>query len=366
LSAGGQASLLVFGLLAGAWVDRIRRRRLLIGCDLARAIVIAVIPCAAALGELSVPLLIAVAFVIGSLSVVFGTAVVAFLPSLISPGELVEGNARLMQTTAVAQIAGPGLGGLIIETVTAPFAIVADAISYLVSAAFLARLGVQEQPVPPAEQRSIRAAIGEGLTYVGRQPLLRPSAGCAGTYNFFNAAILALQVLYLSHTLGLRPASLGLVLGAIGPGALLGAAIAVRTSRLLGVGRTMIGGLVLAGTANLRLATVVGSNLAAMLALTAATFLNGLGQPLYNINQASLRQAIVPAGMQGRVTATLTVLAGGAAPIGALAAGGCAAALGIRETLIMAALGTALSSLWLLLSPIRSLTALPTPSTMDR
>ncbi|HEX3861947.1 MAG TPA: MFS transporter [Stellaceae bacterium] len=365
LSSAGQASLLIFGLLAGAWVDRVRRRRLLIGCDLARAVVIATIPGAAALGELSVPFLTAVAFAIGSLSVVFGTAIVAFLPSLSRPDELIECNARLTQTVAVAQIAGPGLGGVIIETLTAPFAIVVDAISYLVSAAFLTRLGDVEEARSSTQHRSVRASISEGVTYVRRQPLLRSSAGCAGTYNFFNAAILALQVFYLSRTLGLRPTSLGLVLGAIGPGALLGAAVAVRMSGRCGVGRTMVGGLVLAGTANFGVAVVVGSGPVVVLTLMGAMFLNGLGQPLYNINQASLRQAVVPDVMRGRVTATLSVLAGGAGPVGALAAGGCAAMLGIRATLIGAAAGTALSCLWLLLSPIRALDVLPAPSTVE-
>jgi hypothetical protein len=229
----------------------------------------------------------------------------------------------------------------------------------------ISRLGDVAEARPGAGHRSVRAAIGQGLTYVRRQPLLRSSAGCAGTYNFFNAAILALQVFYLSRTLGLRPTSLGLVLGAIGPGALLGAAVAVRMSSRLGVGQTMVGGLVLAGIANFGVAVVVGSGPVVVPALMSAMFLNGLGQPLYNINQASLRQAVVPGEMQGRVTTTLSVLAGGAGPVGALAAGGCAALLGIRATLIGAAMGTALSCLWLLLSPIRTLTVLPAPSFME-
>lgn len=356
LSSAGQVSLLVFGLFAGAWVDRARRRRLLIACDVTRAAVIAAIPCAAAVGMLSVPLLIGVTFAVGSLGVIFSTAVVAFLPSLIEPNRLIEGNARLMQTNAVAQISGPGLGGLMVQLLSAPFAIVADAFSYLVSAACLIRAGAKERSIPAERREPFGRSIAEGLTFVCRHPLLRPSAGCAGTYNLFNAAITTLQVLYLARTLHLRPVSIGLVLGAIGPGALLGAAMAVRASARFGLGRTMIGGLMLAGSANLAFASTPELGTAAPLLLAAAMFGNGLGQPLYNVNQSSLRQAVVPTRKQGRVTATLFVLAGGAAPLGALAAGGSATALGIRTTLIAAAAGTVLSSGWLLLSPVRRLT----------
>lgn len=355
LSSAGQASLLVFGLLAGAWVDRVRRRRLLIGCDLARAAAVAVIPCAAAAGWLSLPLLLVIAFAVGSLGVVFGTGMVAFLPSLIGPDELVEGNARLMQINSVSQIAGPGLAGLVISVLTAPFAIIADALSYLVSATCLVSIGGDEHPPAREDRPPIGQAIGAGLRFVYLQPMLRPSAGCAGTYNLFNAAIVTLQVLYLSQTLGLHPATLGWVLGAIGPGALFGAAIAVRISERVGIGRTMIGGLLLAGAANLLFATTPTGTACAP-TLAAAMALNGFGQPLYNVNQSSLRQAIVPRPMQGRVAATMFVLAGGAAPLGALAAGACANTLGVRTTLIAAALGTALSASWLLLSPIRTIT----------
>lgn len=357
LSSAAQVSTLVFGLAAGAWVDRVRRRQLLIGCDIARAAAIAVIPCAAALGGLSLPLLIALAFFGGSLGVLFGTASIAFLPSLVRPDELIEANARSTQSVATVAIAGPGLGGALIAALTAPFAIVADAISYLASAAFIVRLPEDEFPVEAAVRPSMRAAVRAGVKYVYRQELLRPSAACAGTYNFFNSAIVALQVLYLSRTLGLGPAAIGLVLGAIGPGALVGAAVATRVSGRLGVGRTMICGLAMAGFANVALASAFGA--ASALMPMGAMFLSGLGQPLYNINQGSLRQAIVPADMRGRVSATLSVVAGGAAPIGALVAGFCAQALGVRAALILAAAGTALSCVWLLRSPIRTLVRLP-------
>lgn len=357
LSSAGSTSLLVVGLFAGALVDRFDRRRLLMGCDLGRAACIAVISGAAVLGMLSIPLLIGISFVVGALSVIFGTALVAFLPSLIPSDQLVAGNARLTQTNAVAQIAGPGVGGFLIGVLTAPVAIVLDSISYVISAMCIFRIG-SDRAAPAQRPENMWRAIKGGLAFVCRHPLLRPSAGCAGTYNLFNAAIVALQVLYLSRRLGMSASTIGIVLGAIGPGALLGATLAVRVAARFGIGRTMIGGLILAGAANLAFATNT-----ATLPVVAAMVCNGLGQPLYNINQASLRQAVVPPDMRGRVTATLSVLAGGAAPIGALAAGTCAGLLGIRTTLVAAAVGTALSSLWLLFSPIRPMVGLPHPPT---
>jgi predicted MFS family arabinose efflux permease len=190
---------------------------------------------------------------------------------------------------------------------------------------------------------------------VWREPLLRASALSAGTYSLFNAAILALQVLFLTRELVLSPAQVGLVLAAAGPGALLGATLAVRTSRRLGLGPTMIAGLAVAGLGNLALP------LAPVALIVIAIFVNAAAQPLYNISQSSLRQALVPPSLQGRVTATMTVIAGGAAPLGALAGGVVADGVGVRSALVAAAIGTVLSCLWAFASPIRRLRDVPMP-----
>ncbi len=342
LTAVAGMPLLLFGLPTGAWVDRTRRRRLLIASDLTRAATLAVIPIAFATGTISLELLLGVTFVVASMSVVFNVAISAVLPSLVPAERLVAANARLTQTRAVMQIAGPGLGGLVVQVVTAPFALLVDAVSYVGSALFLRRL-----PDAPIEVRD--RGIRAGLALVWREPLLRASALSAGTYSFFNAAILALQVLYLTRQLHLTPAQLGLVLAAAGPGSLLGAALAVRVSGWLGLGPTMIAGLAIAGLGNLALPW------APIAVIAAATFVNGAAQPLYNISQSSLRQMLVPSSLQGRVTATMTVIAGGAVPLGALVGGQAAELVGVRPTLFVAAIGTAASCLWAWGSPIRRL-----------
>lgn len=334
--------LLLFGLPTGAWVDRTRRRPLLIAADLTRAATLAIVPVAFLADAITLPLLLGVAFAVASMSVVFNIAIAAVLPSLVPAERLVAANARLTQTRAVMQIAGPGLGGVVVQLATAPFALLADAVSYLGSALLLRR--IPDAPIPTGDRR-IRA----GLALVWREPLLRASALSAGTYSFFHAAILALQVLYLTRELHLTPAQLGLVLAGAGPGSLLGAALAVRVSGWLGLGPTMIGGLAIAGLGNLALP------LAPIAIIVAATFVNGVAQPLYNISQSSLRQMLVPPSLQGRVTATMTVIAGAAVPMGAFVGGQVADAVGVQPTLVVAAVGTVTSCLWAWGSPIRQL-----------
>lgn len=356
LATAGSAPLLLVGLFAGVLADRVRRRPLLIAADLARAAVLGSIPLAAALGLLTMPYLYAVAFLSGALGVCFNAAYGAYLPTLVPRAALVEGNSKLTMTRSVAQIAGPGLAGALVQLLTAPVALLLDAASYLGSALCLGLIRAPE-PAPPSPpvRRGLWRDIREGLRLVAARPLLRASAGSAATYNFFNSALNALSLLYLVRALGLSPAAIGLILAAAGPGSLLGAALAVRAARRVGLGPAMIGGLALAGGANLALPLAGGPPSLVVPALVAAGFLNGFGQPLYNINQVSLRQAVTPDAMQGRVGATMQFLAGAGAPLGAALGGLLGAALGVRAALAIAALGTLLACLWPLSSPVRTL-----------
>lgn len=353
LTAIGQAPVLLFGLVAGAWADRISRRRLLIGCDVGRALVVAVIPLAAVTGFLGLPLLAGIGFVSAALGVLFAAAAAGFLPELVERDQLVDANGWLAQPAAVAQIAGPGLGGAVVQLLGAATAVVLDAVSYLVSAVLIGRIRVRST-APFRSRAKVRTAVPQGLSHVWRSPVLRASAATAGTYNLFNSAVIAVLVLHLSRTVELSAFEVGLVLAATGPGALVGAALAAPASRLLGLGPTMIGGIVLAG-ASVLLVPLVGG-LALLLTLR---FLNGLGQPFYNVNQASLRQAIVPPSLQGRVQATLSVVAGAAAPIGAISGGLLGERFGTRVALLVAGSGTTLACGWLVCSPVRRLVGVP-------
>lgn len=359
LTGLARVPVVAIGLLVGVWVDRVRRRRLMIMADLTRAGLLLAVPVAVAAGLASMPLLTVVAVLVASFAVVGQIAGSAFLRTVLPAERLVDGNARLTQSAALARSCGPGAAGALVQAVSAPVAILADVISYLASAVALGMIKVDEGPVSRPGARHLGRELRDGIAVILRNPLLRASAAAAATYNGCLSAILAVQVLYLSRDLGLPPAAIGLVLGAIGPGALIGSALAARLARRYGIGPTMITGFAIAGAANLALPLTFGPQPVLVVVIMVASFGSGLGQPLYNVNQSALRQAIVRPELQGRATATLSVLVGGVAPLGALLGGLAADTIGIRPLLIMAAAGTVLASVWLICSPVRTLIELP-------
>jgi len=298
--------------------------------------------------------------VVGCLGTVFNTASVAMLPALVERERLMTCNARLTQTQALLRIGGPSLGGALVALITAPWAIALDVVSFVGSAVVLRRLPEQPRLAGPA-RGSVRTELAEGMRLVLREPLLRASAGAAGTYGLFNSAIVALDVLYLSRVLGFGAAQIGLAIAAVGPGLVAGATAASKVGRRFGVGPTMIGGLLIAAAPNLMLPFLHGAGPATMAVVCLTMLVNGFGQPLYNVTQASLRQVLVPAQLQGRVMATMTVVAGGVAPLGALLGGLAGSHLGVRPTLLVAAVGTLTACVWPLLSPVRTQVGLPEP-----
>lgn len=360
LTAMSKVPTVAFGMIIGVWVDRVRRRRLMIMTDLARAGVLLAIPLAVAIGAMSMPVLYLVALLGATLGVVFHTSGSAYLRVLLPADRLVDGNARLTQARALAQICGPGLGGALVQAVTAPIAIMIDVVSYLISAVAVATTRVEEAPVVRSfSLRLVWREALDGIRVIWRSPLLRASAASAATYNCFHSAILAVEVIYLSRDLGMSAMVIGIILGAVGPGALIGSALAVRIGRKWGIGPTLITGLAMAGIANLVLPLAFGPRYVVLALVVAASFGSGLGQPLYNINQSALRQALVSVDLQGRVTATMSVFVGGAAPLGALLGGAAATGIGTRQLLIVAAFGTVAAVGWLVCSPIRRLIVLP-------
>lgn len=233
LRAFQTAPALLIGLFAGAWVDRVRRRPLLVGADLGRAALLGLIPLAAALGALRMPTLYAVGFAIGVLTLCFDVAYFSFLPSLVRRDQLVEGNSKLEVSFSVASIGGPGLAGALVQLVSAPLAILLDAASFLLSALALALIRRDEAPAPRAGRRPIRREIGEGLRAVGGDPILLALAALPATINLVNGLTVTVSFLYLTGKLGFTPAVIGGVLTATGPGFLLGAILAGRDGAAL-------------------------------------------------------------------------------------------------------------------------------------
>ncbi len=354
---------LLFTLPAGAWLDRMRRRPVLISGDLVRVGALGTIPIAWSLGVLTIWQLYVVSFVAGAATVFFDVAYQSYLPALVGGSKLVEGNAKLQASEASAQVVGPGLGGALISLVGAPFAIVTDALSYLASAFFVWRIEGPE-PHPEAERRAaglarepLRRQIAEGLGFVLRNPYLRAIAGATSSSNLFSNVIYGILPVYLYRELGLDAATVGLIFGLGALGALLGALVANQVAGRIGLGAAIIGSIALGGPATL---LVPAAPHAAPVAwIMAAVAVTSFSSVVYNINQVSYRQAITPIAIQARMNATMRFIVWGTIPIGAVLGGTLATAFGVHNAIWIGALGSCLPFLSVLLSPVRSLRRMP-------
>ncbi len=356
LTAAATLPSLLVSLPAGAWVDRLRRRPVLIGADLGRALLLGSIPLAAALGFLRIEYLYLVAALASALTVFFDVAADSYLPALVPRDQLVAGNSKLAASESLAQIAGPGVGGVLVQLITAPVAILVDAGSFLASALCLRLIRIAE-PAPPAgnQEQRIWHEIGEGLRLLARKPVLRAFAGCSGTLNGFGGIGDALFRLYALRHLAMSPALLGTIYALGSVAWLFGAVLVNRVTLRLGQGPTMLLGALLIGVANL-LVPLSGVLLGAALPLLVCrSLLLGIANPLYNVTSTSMQQALTPPRLLGRVNASMEFIGVGTLPPGALVGGILAEALGVWNALLIGALGGLLAVLWLLLSPVRSL-----------
>jgi MFS family permease len=361
LAASGSAPVLVVGLFAGVWVDRIRRRPVMIATDVGRALLLSIIPLAAVTGVLRMEILYAVMLLTGSLTVLFDVAHMSFVPSLVSANQLVDGNSKIKTTSAAAEVAGPSLGGVLVSVLGAPFAVLVDALSFLGSAIFIAWTRVNESlPRTRDERAGVVAEIGEGLRVVIHDRIRRALAGCSATIILFGRMFNAVYVLYMTRHLGLSAVGVGLVFGTGGVGSLLGSIVAAPSARRYGTGRTMIGAQLAFGLTGLMVPLAVFVPEIALPMIVASEFAQWMALLIYYVNGISLRQAITPDRLQGRVNATMRFLAGGATLIGALIGGALGGVIGVPLTLVVACGGMLLSFLWLLLSPVREVQAVPT------
>jgi MFS family permease len=365
LGALEYAPFLLLTLPVGVWADRVRRRPLLIAADVGRALVLATVPLAWALDVLTIWQLFAVGFAMGTLTVVFDVAYVPYIATLVERRSLVDANSKMEITRSAAQMAGPGLGGALVQLIGAPFALAADAVSFVASGFFAWRIRApEEQPEVERTARSTRRELTEGLRFVVHHPYFRPIMATTAASNFFGAAVWGpLLLLYGVRVLELDPARIGLVL-AIGNVGVIAGAFAVRPiTEILGIGRTIAAASVLFGPVVLLIPLAPKSQPEPL--LITALAIAGFGGVVFNVAMRSLAQSITPNRLLGRTTAVVRMIVWGVIPFGTLLGGVVASTVGISAAIWAGAIGASLAALPVLLSRVPSLTSVepqPEPS----
>jgi MFS family permease len=365
LGAAQLGPFLLIGLPAGAIIDRIERvLQLMVIADVVRAALILSVPLAYAAGALSLGHLYAVAFATGVFTVFFDNASSAYLPSLIERQLLVDGNSKLELSRSGAQIAGPGLAGALIELMSAPVALVADALSFLASGALIARI---RRPARVAAERPKGLRIGalgrevvEGARYLFRHPYLRAIALTTTTANFFRSALVAVLLVYLVREADASAGAIGLAFAVGNVGFLTAVLVVPAVTRRFGLGRTMRMAVSAFGPAAALVA--VAPARWAVIAAAVMVFVDSFGIGLHGVNQVSLRQAVTPERMRGRVAATLRLGMFGTMPLGTLLGGALGTFAGLRAALCVAAAGMFLAAVPYAVSSTGRLTVLPEPA----
>lgn len=361
LGALGFLPFLLVTLPAGAWIDRHDRRPVLIVANLGRGALLATIPIAALLGALRMEFLYLIAFAVGVLTVAFEVAYLAYVPTLVARERLTTANGRLLASASAAEMGGPGLAGLLISLIGAPLALAVDAVSYVVSAISLIGISRKERLPPPDKlgRRDFIAEIREGLRITFGSPLLRAVAAEAATYNGLYQVIEVLVLLYFTRELGLDPATIGLLFAVGAVGALLGSLAAARLAERFGLGRAIVGSMVLGCGAPLLLPFAGGPPIVATVIIGASFFLGGFGVAVSNVHVVSIRQTATPDRLLGRMNASYRTVVYGVIPLGALVGGVLGELIGLRTTLAVAAVGLVFAPFWVLRSPIPRMQRLP-------
>ena len=363
LQAVSFAPFLLLTLFAGVWVDRKRRRPILILTNVGRGVLLALIPLLALLGWLNMLQLYVIALLVGALTVFFELAYQSYLPALVRQDELVEGNSKLQTSASVSGLGGPGIAGMLMEVLSAPFALLADAFSFLFSAFMMARIRKPE-PAPERIHQSggfwsggFWREMRQGVSLVFRNRFLRTFALEAGTYNFFWNMLEAVYILYLVRELGATPLVIGLLFTMGSIGSLIGALVAARWADRFGIGWAMTGSMALGCLAPV-LIPFAGDGVWGPWLVGAAFFIGGVGVTASVVHVVSFRQTVTPTHLLGRMNGSYRFLTWGVIPIGALLGGFLGEAIGLRAALAVGAAGMSLAWLWVLFSPIPRLRTL--------
>jgi MFS family permease len=365
LNAATYLPFLALTLFAGVWVDRSRRLPVLIASNAGRLVVLSAVPLLAFAGMLRIEYLYLAALLIGVCTVLFDLAYQSYLPSLVEREQLVDGNSKLQVSVSAAQVGGPGLGGLLVQAFTAPVALLVDAASYLISMISLATIRRRE-PAPPKAapgERHVWREIREGLRFTFGNPALRACALEAAVYNMAFLIMETIFLLYATRTLDLSPGLIGLILSGGAVGSLIGSLLPTRLGNRFGMGRTIAGSVVVATLAPVLVPLAAGPRPVMIGTLVASFFIGGASSIICSIHVVSLRQAITPDRMQGRMNASYKFLTWGIVPVGALLGGFLGETIGLRATLFVAAGTFVVAALFILLSPVPGMRSLPTVET---
>lgn len=353
------------GLIAGVYADRIRRRPIMIVCDIGRTLALGSIPVAFVLGLLTLGQLYVVALLTGIFTVFFDVSYQSYLPVLVDRPNLIEGNTKLEVTRSASQIGGPAVAGLLIQWIGGARAVAVDAISFLASALALALIRKPEptpQPGTASGQIGIIPEMREGIEVVFHSPYLWRIAGCTATSNLGSNMIFgAVYLIFAYRDLHLPVAIVGVIFAISGAGWLVGAILASSAARTFGLGPTLAISIGIGGLASL--ATPLAVLGAPIVILSVLGFVSNLMTPVYNINQVSLRQSITPDRVQGRMNATMRTIVWGTIPVGSFIGGILGTTLGVVETIALGGLLSSLAALWILLGPVVRLKEQPAPVT---
>jgi MFS family permease len=347
---------LFFSLHAGAWVDRHgKRRQTMIAASLGRAALLATVPLAYAFDVLTLPQLYVVCFLFGTLEVLFFVSYSTLFVSLVPRERYLEASSLLNGSRAFSFVAGPSVGGALVQLFSAPGALIADALTFLFSASMMNSISPEEPPTEPAQHGHVKA----GIRYIRNSPIVLASLLATATINFFNFVFWALFLLYATKTLGVGPGVLGLVLGAASIGGVIGSLVTGRVSRRIGVGPAFVLGCVLFPAPLVLVPLAGGSNWTVLGCLFLAEFGSGFGVMLLDITGNAIKTALVPDRLRARVAGAYMVVNYGVRPLGALAGGALGTWIGLQPTLWIATVGALAGVLWLLPSPIPHLRELP-------
>lgn len=344
LAAAEYAPLLLVTLFAGVWADRHARRPALLTANVGRALLIGLVPALAFTGALTMTILYAIAFGVGTLTAIFDVTYVAYLPSLIDREQLVEGNSKLQCSSSVAQVAGQGASGVLVQILTAPGAVLVDALTYLVAAFSMLSIRHREPVRNACRERSVRREVAEGLRLTLGNRVLRPLMLQSAAFNGLHAIVVVVLPVYALRSLHLSPATLGLVIASGSLGALAGAIGAARVGRRVGADRAMTLGMAAACVSYLAVPLATGGRPAVIAVLVGTYSLFGAGLALFNVHSLSVRQTLVPEEMMARVVSVYRLASWALIPFGSLAGGICANELGARTTLLLAATGLTVSA----------------------